>query len=541
MNRATARGVPEIRRDSGSRLETSHRLLGSAPTSVARLGRELTVRGGLVRLRAMVMRVGLTGADQCVASLSNFAVGVAIARVAGIAALGAFSLAYVVWLCMAAAHRALVVEPMAIDNDVRTEDAIKHVRIGLAGELALGAGFGATACLIGVVLLAFGQHSYGIAFFAFAPWVPCLLVQDYWRWVAFMKAAPRNALTNDLLFDGVQAVAFLLLFELGLHSSVLAIGAWGLGALAGSFFGLWQHSVTPSFRGGLARIRERWSVSRGLLGGSVTGWGAAQLYVVLTGALLGPVGIGGLRAAQSLVSGPTFVLLQAGGSIGLPEASKALHERGWNGLQNVGRAVTAAGALSIAAVGVVVLVFGRRLLVLLYGAQFGRFAITADILALSVLVGAMSLGPILALKTTKLTGLLFGCSVVSLVVSAIGVVVLVPMFGLDGAAGAAVAGNGIGSLVQVALHHRNSRGAADRLLTARGSRAIGGHPSVGTAKGPEPGGIRGNARSNGSSKPPATTRHGTGDPARQGQRGPPRVPAGLPGSPDPEDDSILWW
>lgn len=450
---------------------------------------------GLDRLRAIVMRVGLTGADQCVASLSNFGVGVAVARVAGIAAFGAYSLAYVAWLAMAGIHRALVAEPMAIDNDVRREDARASVRLGLAGELALGAGLGGLVLLIGVLLLALRQHAYGVGFVAVAPWVPCLLIQDYWRWVAFMKAAPGKALANDLLFDGVQAVAFLLLFVLGLRSSVLAIGTWGLGALAGSIFGLWQHSVTPLARGGIARMRQRWTISRGLLGVSVTNWGASQIYVVLTGAMLGPAGLGGLRAAQSLVSGPTFVFLQAGGMIGLPEASRGLHERGWKGMQTVGRAVTGAGVLSIVLVGLVVLVFGRNLLILLYGSQFGRFESTADILVLSVLIATMSLGAILALKTTKLTGLLFGCSMLSLVVSAVAVVVLVPLFGLDGAAFAAVARNSTSSMTQIVLHRRRSRRAAEVLLASRGAPSGRDLVAVGSSNGSTNGSANGSANS----------------------------------------------
>lgn len=413
------------------------------------------------RLRGLGTRVLLTGADQCVASLSNFAVGVAIARVAGIAALGAYSLAYVIWLAFAAVHRALVAEPMAIENDVRGERANHNVQIGFAGEMALGAACACVVACVGVVLLVIGQHAYGVAFVALSPWLPFLLVQDYWRWVAFMKAAPAKALANDVLFDVIQGIAFVILFFSGVRSSVLAIGAWGLGACAGTAFGLVQHAVFPSMRGGIRRMRERWPTSRGLLGGSVTNWGAQQSYVVLTGVLLGPVGLGGLRAALSLVSGPTQVLIQAGGSIGLPEASRALHERGWKGLLGVERAITLAGIASIGLVGMVVLAFGGRLLVLFYGSGFGCFGVTADVLALSMLVGTTSLGAILGLKATRLTGMLFGSSLFALAVSIVSVVVMVPPFGVEGAAVASVLRSAAGSSTQLIFHGRRARKVAE--------------------------------------------------------------------------------
>src|ERR1700728_2453863 len=65
-------------------------------------------------------RAILTLTDQGFSSLSNFVVGVAIARGAGAAALGGFSVAYAGWLVLAAMHRALVTDPMAIEGDVRS-------------------------------------------------------------------------------------------------------------------------------------------------------------------------------------------------------------------------------------------------------------------------------------------------------------------------------------------------------------------------------------------------------------------------------------
>ncbi|MGH9088887.1 MAG: hypothetical protein ACRDYZ_12395 [Acidimicrobiales bacterium] len=407
-------------------------------------------------------RFVLTTLDQGIASLSNFGVGVAVARIGGIAALGAYSLAYIVWLVLADVHRSVVTDPMAIENDLRGGgDVARSIRLGLAAELGLGAALGAALALVGLVLWLTGQQLYGTAFLALAPWLPFLLAQDYWRWVAFMRATPGHALANDLVFDAVQAAAFAALFFVGLHSSVLAIAAWGSGAVAGAGFGLWQHSIRPAWRGGFDLIRRRWRMSRWILAGAVTTWGGSNLYVVLTGVFLGPAGIGGLRAAISLVSGPSLVLVQAGGSVGLPEASKALQERGWPGLRRVQRVVTVAGMASVGAIGLVVLLFGHRLLVALYGPGFGHFAAAADLQAFGVLAGTVSLGAVLSLKTTRRTGNLFWSSGLSLVVSVVAVVVLVPLFGVEGAAGSSVAKNLTSSSTYLALHRKYSRRAAE--------------------------------------------------------------------------------
>ena len=269
---------------------------------------------------------------------------------------------------------------MAIENDLHVPDAHRHVRVGLASELGLGLVAGTLFAVGGLVLMAVGQHEFGICFLALAPWLPFLLAQDYWRWMGFMDTRPGKALTNDVVFDAVQVVAFLAVILLGARSPVMAIGAWGISAAAAAAFGLWQFSTRPSLRGGFGRIRSRWHMSQWLVAANGTASVQQQATVLLTGRFVGPTGIGGLKAATNLVSGPSFVLIQAG-DVGLPEASKALKDHGWAGLQRVQRLVTTAGMVSVGLIALVVFLFGRQLLEAIYGHAFGQFAPVADILA----------------------------------------------------------------------------------------------------------------------------------------------------------------
>jgi O-antigen/teichoic acid export membrane protein len=426
------------------------------------------------RPRALAVRVGLTGIDQAVSSLGNFAVGVAVARVAGIAALGEYSLAYATWLVVAALHRSLITDPMAIETDVNQADASFHVKVGLAAELVLGLTAAALFGVVGLILLAVGQHAFGISYVTFAPFLPFLVAQDYWRWVAFMTAKPAKALINDILFDLVQAGTFVLLLVGGDRSATLAIVAWGVGSAAGTLLGLWQFSVRPTLVGGLQRLRFRWSMSKWLVASSAASMGSAQAVIVLAASILGPTGIGGYRAALSLVSGPSLVLIQAGGSIGLPEAARALHQRGWLGLRRVQRAVTLAGVVSVGPIAIVVLLFSKRLLMLIYGHQFGRFASTADILAISFIAMALHLGAILSLKTTKLMRLLYWTSLLSLVVTLAATAVLAPLFGVLGAAEASLASTTIITLTLLLLHWRYSRPAAELIWKQDAAEAVDG-------------------------------------------------------------------
>jgi O-antigen/teichoic acid export membrane protein len=407
------------------------------------------------------MRVGVTTADQCLASASNFAVGVAVARISNITGLGAYALAYAAWLVLQSLHRSLVTEPMAIEGDVRHPQASAKLGAGLAAELCLGLAGGAVFSVGAFILLSFGEHEFGIILLALAPWLPLLLIQDYWRWVGFMQGRPAKALANDVVFNLVQVATFAVLFlGGGIRSPVVAITAWGLGAASGAVFGFWQFSVRPTGRGGLSLLRDRWHISRWLAAESVTDWGASQSYLVLAGGILGPAALGSLKAAQSLVIGPSQVLVQAGGSIGLPEASRAMDERGWRGLQRVARAVSAVGVLSVGLIGAVVVVFGRTFIRFTYGPEFSHFSSTAGLLAVAYIIGAVGLGPILTLKVTKQTRALFQVQVVALVVSTASVTALAVRWGVVGAAGAVVVTGAANLVGWLKAYRRTARAAA---------------------------------------------------------------------------------
>jgi O-antigen/teichoic acid export membrane protein len=386
-------------------------------------------------------RAVTTLVDQGFASVSNFALGVAIARTAGVAGLGGFAFAYAGWQVLAAMHRSLITDPMAIEGDLRIARNAQRIQRGFAAEVLLGSATSLIFVLIGSILYLTGQRTFGVAMLALALWLPSLVVQDYWRWVGFMSRRPGRALANDAVFNCVQLGAFAGVFVAHLHSSaalIALIASWGLAGTAGALYGLWQYGVFPSFAGGLLVLRGRWPMSKWLASQSLTTWGASQAYVLVAAAILGPVGIGGLKAAQTLVSGPSGVLIQAGGSIGLPEASRAYAEKGWSGLIRISRLVTGAGVVSFGAVAVIVVVWGRALLSAIYGHEFAHLEFSAILFAISYIALGSALGPVLVLKSTRHTRSLFQISFLALVVSLAGTAALSLALGVDGAAEATI-------------------------------------------------------------------------------------------------------
>lgn len=418
---------------------------------------------------AVSRRAAFTTLDQALSSISNFAVGVAVARLAGPASLGAFVLAYSFWLLLAACHRALITDPLIIYAD-GIAGSPDRLAMGLAAELALGAVAALVFAVAGAALLMAGQHSFGVAFLLVAPWVIPLLAQDFWRWVGFMRRQPAKSLANDAVFNTVQAASFVCMLSLGHRSLAVAVSSWGIGASAGAVFGLWQFSIRPRAREAieaLAFVRRCWPTSRWLLTDSSTAWGAGQAYIILTAAILGPIGLGGLRAAQSLMA-PASVLIQATGSIGLPEASRAFNERGYIALRRTATVIGAMVAGSIAAVAAIVMVAGEPVLRLLYGPGYAQYAASARILAFAGIVLSLIGMPDVVLKVTRRTRSLFTARVCNVTFSLFALVILAPRLGIPGAAWACVVGSAANVFVLTYLFRRSAaRPASSHKLEER--------------------------------------------------------------------------
>lgn len=429
--------------DVGSSFTLSFLIMsGSSPRHI-RHGRRY--RDGLTKagIASGSRRAVVTLLDQGLASVSNFSVGVVVARIAGAAGLGGFAIAYAGWQIIAAMHRSLVTDPMAIQGDVRQQDVTDRIRRGLAADILLGLAGAVILAGFGLLLTAMRQHTFGIAVMAMAPWLPILTVQDYWRWMGFLSRKPGRALANDVVFNCVQGAALAFIVVAHVHSVVAVIASWGAGGVVGALFGLRQYRVLPTLRGGLALLRSRWSFSKWIAGNQLVSTGQLQIAVVIAGAILGPVGLGGFKAAQALVLGPAGVLIQAGGSIGLPEASKAYQERQWPGLMRVARWVTSSGVVAIILTVLVIAIWGRKLLSILYGPAFGHFHETAILVGLGFICSGFTLGPILVLKATRGTHWLFHTQIVTMVASLSATAVLSILYGVNGAAIATIIASGV--------------------------------------------------------------------------------------------------
>lgn len=381
-------------------------------------------------------RAALSFIDQSVSSISNFASGVVVARLSGAAEFGQYMLVLVIWLLAVGIHRALVTEPVIVISR-ETDDWRRLVSHGLSAELLLASAVSLLVAAGGITASVAGARA-GTLMLASSPWFISLLIQDYWRGMAFQQRRPGLALVNDLLFAAVQGVVIVVFWAIGWRSAAHVIAAWGIGATAGALLGVWWFRVLSPRRDGGRLLRRLWPLSRWMLMDFLTGFAANQGYLFFAVLLLSDVDYGGFRAAFNLM-GPIVVIVHAGANIGLPEASRRTDLKDLAPLRQFARRLSAATFILVAIYGAFVAFSGKQLLIFLYGSDFGRFAPLATLAAIQHILAVSVFGHAIALKAAGRMRGLWRARLLAASASLASMVLLVSWVGALGAGWAGVA------------------------------------------------------------------------------------------------------
>lgn len=381
-------------------------------------------------------RTVITFLDQSVSSISNFATGVVVARLSGAAEFGQYMLVLVIWLLAIGLHRALVTEPLIIKSR-EMDDHRAMISHGLSAEVVFASAVSVSVAVGGLTAMVAGASAGGLIL-ASAPWFLPLLVQDYWRGMAFQQRRPGLALINDVVFATVQALAILVVWLLGWRSAAFIISAWGVGATAGAALGMWWFREVSALSAGFRMLRSVWPLSRWMLADFLTGFAATQAYLFFAVLLLSDVDYGGFRAAFNLM-GPTVVILHAGANVGLPEAARRTDPSDLTDLRRFARQLSTVTSIFITAYGVLVALGGKQLLTFVYGSEFSRFAPLVALGAIQQILGVLVFGQAIALKAAGRMRRLWQVRLLAASASLTSMVLLVSWLGTIGSGWAGVA------------------------------------------------------------------------------------------------------
>lgn len=343
---------------------------------------------------AAARRVSWGFADQALSSLTNFAVGVLVARSVDPEAFGAFSVAFTTYTIALITSRALASEPFMVRHSATSHDDWHAAARGSSGlALIVGLTAGAIVVILGLV---FGG-SIGTAFISLAIVLPGLLSQDMWRFALIARGRAKWAFILDLAWLILLAPGLLLLDTVGSRSLAWPILVWGG---AGGITALGAHLVSrtaPTLPGAIAWMRKNHDLGSRYVVEALVSLGAIQISTYALVALSGLAAAGALRGGQLLI-GPMQVLLIGISITAVPEGVRIARRGGPASLRRPAIIVSALMASSTLAWAAIVTLLPKSIGVALLGETWDSARSVVLPLALAYAIGGFGLGPGVGLR-----------------------------------------------------------------------------------------------------------------------------------------------
>ena len=288
------------------------------------------------RARPVAGRAGWGLIDQAFSSLTNFALGIIVARTVPIAEFGAFSLAFAAYLLAVNLTRAFPMQPLAIRYSAATADAWRRGSAAALGSVLLVGLVGGLAFVpLGLLL----GGTIGLAFVALGLTLPGLLLQDGWRSAFFAAGQGSKAFRNDLVWACTLFPWLGLIAATGQTSIFWLTVAWGGAATIAAVVGLIQTGIRPQPLMARSWWREHRDLGPRYLTEAVVSTGANQAAMYGVGIVAGLSAVGAVRAGL-LLFGPLQILLAGISLMVVPEGVRALQH-------SVGRLGRGAVVLSV--------------------------------------------------------------------------------------------------------------------------------------------------------------------------------------------------
>jgi len=257
-------------------------------------------------------------ADQAVSSISNFAVGMVVARQTDAATFGAFTIVWVSYFLIINVSRAFATDPLVVRfSGVAIEAWRNAVARSTGTVVALGAVAGTAALITGLAI----GGTLGRSAIALGLVIPGLLLQDSWRFAFFAAGQGKKAFLNDLVCGVVLVPTLIVAAHAGeVYGFVFA---WGFSATVAAIYGSVQAELLPRVAGLRSWLVQQGDLTYRYLVENVSVGAQVQLRMYGLAVIAGLPAVGATRGAQLLL-GPFFALLMGIGLAAVPEAASLL-------------------------------------------------------------------------------------------------------------------------------------------------------------------------------------------------------------------------
>ncbi len=396
----------------------------------------------------------LSLADQAVASIANFATGVIVARGCTKEGFGLYMLGLTVILLVTDLQGSLIATPYMVYAP-RLEGArrVEYTGSTLLHQLMLS--------LLTVVVLAvaavgtmFGLGPRGLkpVMWALAGTVAIIMLREFARRICFARLEMRTALVLDTACAVLQLGSLALLARFGLLTTPRVFGV--MGVVCGLVVALWLWWERQAFQPQLARaiedLRRNWMVGKWVFGSGLLWTASTNIYPWLLASFHGTAAAGVFAACLGVVSASNPILLGVQNLVG-PRVAHEYAAHGPAALRRLVLRISVALAVPVSLITVALMVWGDRLIGLLYGHRYAGNSTVVKLLALNLLVTALAFAYSRALFAVERADLDFVLNVATVVIMATAGAWLVRAWGPSGAALGLLLANAVTSMARAGL------------------------------------------------------------------------------------------
>lgn len=258
-------------------------------------------------------------ADQALSSLTNFVLGIAVARMVSPTDFGLFALAFGMLMLAQSVSRSLGSEPFAVRYSMRKDLPRRGVAAVLGTSFAVGLVAGLLALVAAAALSLAGADSEAIALaLALAVTVPLVLLHDAMRATFLALGRPQRAVIINLIYTAFLALTLVILTVAGATSPAMYLLLSNLAYAPAILAGFLILKTPPRIaltRWWLRTHRDLWP--RFAVDAFVTS-GVQQAILMLVAFCAGLAAAGQFRLILILL-GPIAVLVQGIWAVAVPE------------------------------------------------------------------------------------------------------------------------------------------------------------------------------------------------------------------------------
>ena len=334
--------------------------------------------------------------DQAIVSGISFALSVIVARTCSKEQLGLYTLGMSVVLFATGIQSAFITTPYTVYSPrVRGPSAHEYAGSTLLHEVVLSAI--AAVMLSGVAWLLSGRRAvYGgdWLLWSLAAAVAFILLREYARRVSFSWLQARNAIAMDACAAAVTLVLILVLWREGLLSAATVYGAVGCGCGVAALFWLYtnRHRFDPQLSRVTSDFRRNASFGKWVLVATLLYSARSEMYPWLLAKYEGVAATGMFAACLGIVLLSNPLLIGISNVLGPRAAHTAGTTGGIRPLRHLVYKATWLICLSMLPLTIAIVKLAARLLVLIYGPQYGGHGAVVAVLAFSIFVASLALG-----------------------------------------------------------------------------------------------------------------------------------------------------